>query len=333
MTQRYYLANSQRSRFTMPTTGSSLMHATNWLGTAMLCLLLSSPLFAAAPEASPPQPVDTVSLAVYPPQITLNSGVDFQSFAAVSTGGDGVTEDVTETARWRVIDPEIAKIDGQRLLPLADGQTQLVANLNGVITRVDVTVDQAELVPDISFAKDVMPVFTRSGCNTGSCHGAARGKDGFRLSLFGFDPAGDYHRITREFGFRRINLAVPSESLLLKKAVGDVPHTGGRLFDDKSDYYETIHRWLQAGAPADSPDAMPPAVQSIAVYPPQMVIQGEGNRQRLVAVAHYADGSTRDLSRLATFSSNNSSVAAVSEEGAITAGSSVKGATRCALPA
>ena len=312
---------TQRLRFFQSTIQSFLMHRTYWLSAAACCWLLSGSTFAAAPEASPPQPIETVSLAVYPPQISLDSSVDFQSFAAVSTGSDGVTEDVTETARWRVIDPKIAKIDGHRLRPVGNGQTQLVANLQGVIARVDVTVDQADFVPEISFVKDVMPVLTRAGCNTGSCHGAARGKDGFQLSLFGFDPSGDYHRITREFGFRRINLAIPSKSLLLKKAIGEVPHTGGRLFDNQSDYYKTIHQWLQAGAPADPPDAMPPAVESIAVYPPQMVIQGEGSRQRMVAVAHYADGTTRDLSRLATFSSNNSSVAAVSDQGTITAGS------------
>src|SRR5256885_12297064 len=81
--------------------------------------------------------------------------------------------------------------------------------------------------PSVSFQRDVMPVFMRAGCNAGSCHGAARGKDGFRLSLFGFDPAGDYYRLTREISGRRVNLALPHESLLIQKATGQVPHTGG----------------------------------------------------------------------------------------------------------
>ena len=103
----------------------------------------------------------------------------------------------------------------------------------------------------ISFEKDIVPILTRSGCNTGSCHGAARGKDGFMISLFGYDPPGDYKRITREIAVRRINLAVPEESLFLTKSTGKVQHTGGKLFDEDSVYYKTILEWLQAGAPAD----------------------------------------------------------------------------------
>ncbi len=76
-----------------------------------------------------------------------------------------------------------------------------------------------------------MPVFMRAGCNTGSCHGAARGKDGFRISLFGFDPEGDYNRLTREMVGRRINLAVPADSTLLEKSIGAVQHTGGKRFE------------------------------------------------------------------------------------------------------
>src|SRR6185295_15485731 len=98
---------------------------------------------------------------------------------------------------------------------------------------------------------DVMPIFMAAGCNVGSCHGSARGKDGFRLSLFGFDPDGDYFRITREMSTRRINLADPRQSLLLLKATGKVPHTGGKRFEENSPNYNTILRWLEAGAVKD----------------------------------------------------------------------------------
>src|SRR6056297_603308 len=131
---------------------------------------------------------------------------------------------------------------------------------NGSEVRIPVKVSNATVRPAISFKKDVMPVLTRSGCNTGSCHGAARGKDGFRLSLFGFDPDGDHFRVTREIGARRINLAVPEESLFLKKAIGAVPHTGGKLFDIDSPYYAIMLEWLRDGAPIDPADSKPPAV-------------------------------------------------------------------------
>src|SRR5438874_6491515 len=103
----------------------------------------------------------------------------------------------------------------------------------------------------VSFRLDVMPVFMAAGCNTGSCHGSARGQDGFRLSLFGYDPEGDYFRITREMPTRRINLGQPHESLLLLKATGAVSHTGGTRFTAGSPYYVTVRRWLEAGAPND----------------------------------------------------------------------------------
>ncbi len=123
---------------------------------------------------------------------------------------------------------------------------------------------------------------TRSGCNTGSCHGAASGKDGFMISLFGYDPAGDYNRITRQIGMRRINLAVPEESLFVTKATGKVNHSGGKLFGEESVYYQMVLEWLEAGAPADS--APPPSVDKLEVYPPQSVIEGEGSKQRFIAV-------------------------------------------------
>ena len=107
----------------------------------------------------------------------------------------------------------------------------------------------------ISFQLDVMPVFMRGGCNTGSCHGAARGKDGFRLSLFGFDPQGDYYRLTREIGVRRINLASPADSLLIEKVTGAVPHTGGKRFAADSEYCQTLLRWLEGGALNDQKPA------------------------------------------------------------------------------
>src|SRR5271163_997723 len=106
----------------------------------------------------------------------------------------------------------------------------------------------------MSFKNDVMPVLTKAGCNTGACHGAARGRDGFHLSLFGYDPDGDYDRITREMGARRVNLAMPAESLLLLKATGSVPHTGGKRFETSSDFYKAVYQWLDAGAPHDPPD-------------------------------------------------------------------------------
>ena len=105
---------------------------------------------------------------------------------------------------------------------------------------------RAEEPASVSFRRDVMPVFFRAGCNSGTCHGAARGKDGFHLSLFGYDPKGDYFRITQQMIGRRVNVAVPEQSLLLKKAIGAVAHSGGKRFAKDSEYYHTVLRWVAA---------------------------------------------------------------------------------------
>src|SRR5439155_16972412 len=124
--------------------------------------------------------------------------------------------------------------------PPADGQTKLEIEYQGLKAVAAVTVKDATAERPISFQLDVMPVFMRGGCNTGSCHGAARGKDGFRLSLFGFDPQGDYYRLTREIGVRRINLASPADSLLIEKITGSVPYTGVMRVDPDSEFNQMM---------------------------------------------------------------------------------------------
>ena len=168
---------------------------------------------------------------------------------------------------------------------------------NGKTVAVPVTIKDATADRPISFKRDVMPVFMRAGCNTGSCHGAARGKDGFRLSLFGFDPDGDHFRLCREMPGRRINLAIPTESLMIEKATGKVPHTGGERFKAGDELYQTLIRWLEAGAPQDPPDVPHPV--SAELYPNAMVLDGKGEKQRMTVRAKYSDGTTRDVTNLA----------------------------------
>ena len=133
-------------------------------------------------------------------------------------------------------------------------------------------------------------------------------------------PVGDYNRITREIGVRRINLAVPKESLFLKKSVGSVATLRAESCSTKnSDYYATILEWLEDGAKLDPKDAKPPTVASVDIYPSQAVIEGP-KTQRFVAVATYSDGSTRDVTRLAAFTSNNPGTAAIDDAGNVLAG-------------
>lgn len=258
------------------------------------------------------------SIHLYPNAVKLNSAQAYQNVVAVAQRSDGVTVDVTEHATWQLGDASLAKFENFQVKPLTDGQTKLIATWNGFRAESAISITNAGTPRPISFHLDIMPVLTRTGCNTGSCHGAARGKDGFRMSLFGFDPQGDYQRITREIGVRRINLAVPDRSLMILKATGVVPHSGGKRMEISGPYYNTMLEWLRAGAQADS--TTPPTCTKVELFPSQAVLEGEGAKQRLVAVAHYSDGSMRDVSSLAAFTTNNERSAAVTVDGVVTAG-------------
>ena len=276
-----------------------------------LCSLCLCGSFSAA--AAPLQ-----SVAVYPSDVRLLTARDRQSFVVQATYADGITRDVTSEATIALSDPAIAKLSGNVLTPAADGAGEMTVTFEGQTVKVPVTVKDAAADRPISFKRDVMPVFMRTGCNQGSCHGAARGKDGFRLSLFGFDADGDHHRLCREMPGRRINLALPAESLLIEKPTGKVPHTGGERIKDGDEYYQTLIRWLEAGAPNDPKDV--PKAVSLELYPKAMVLNGTGEKQRMTVRAGYSDGTVRDVTSLALFLSNNSTTAKIAPDGAVTAG-------------
>ena len=279
---------------------------------SLFALVIVPSLAAAQETPSPWQRLD-----VYPPNVSLETLRDSQSFIAVATRADGVTLEVTGESEIALASDGIARLEGHVLYPAADGETQLTVRFAEHEASIPVRVVQAQEDRPISFRLDLMPVFMRAGCNTGSCHGAARGKDGFMLSLFGYDPAGDHHRITREIGFRRINLAIPERSLLFEKSVGAVPHTGGKRFESDSLYAQTLLRWLEAGAPNDQGEVA--SVDRVELFPPHAVLEGEGTTQQMVARAIYSDGTDRDVSNLAVFLTNNDNSAPVDEDGLVTA--------------
>jgi hypothetical protein len=230
---------------------------------------------------------------------------------------NGITRDVTEKVTWKLDGEQFVVQEKNRLLPRSDGQAKLTATFDSLSVDVPINVAQAATDPPISFKLDVMPVFMKAGCNAGSCHGAARGKDGFRLSLFGFDADGDYHRLTREQPERRLDLSIPAECLLIEKATGQVPHTGGSPTKKGDPYYQTLLRWLESGAPADS--GAVPTVDAIEVYPAGGLLDGTGETQQLTVRAKYSDGTDRDVTHLAVFLSSNDNAATVSTDGKVTA--------------
>ncbi|HKB01014.1 MAG TPA: DUF1549 and DUF1553 domain-containing protein [Gemmataceae bacterium] len=257
------------------------------------------------------------ALEVYPPDINLETARDRQSFVVQAWFADGLSRDVTSEAKVAFANPALVKLDKNIVYPVADGSTEMAVEWGGKQVKLPVKVLAAVADRPVSFKLDVMPIFMRSGCNVGSCHGAARGKDGFRLSLFGFDSEGDHYRLTREINGRRINLAVPAESLLMEKAGGKVPHTGGQRIKEGDEYWQTLVRWLEAGVPQDPPTVAKPV--SMEVYPKRAVLDGKGATQRLVVRAKYSDGTDRDVTNLALFLSNNDNSAKVAPDGLVTA--------------
>ena len=299
---------------------------------AVLVLLVLVAVFASPARAAgsataelpaevfaPAHSAPLASLAVYPPEVQLTTAHDRQSIVVQATFADGITRDVTRDSSMTLADPRLVNRVGAILNPSADGATTLTVSYEGRNVPVPVRVAQATAIPPLSFRLDVMPVFMRAGCNTGSCHGAARGKDGFRISLFGFDPEGDHHRLTREMVGRRINLAVPSDSTLLEKSIGAVQHTGGKRFDSSSELYQTLHTWIESGAPNDDVTKLPKVV-GVDLYPKQGVLDGPAATQQLTVRARYSDGSDRDVTSLAVFLTNNDVSAPVSVNGLVTAG-------------
>jgi len=265
------------------------------------------------------QDLKPTSITVSPMDISLTDVRDRQAVIVQAVMPNGLTFDVTEKVEWKIADGAFVKQDGHTFYPVADGTTKLSVSYAGYSVDVPVTVTNATVDNPISFRLDVMPVFMKTSCNNGSCHGAARGKDGFGLSLFGFDPAGDHFRLTRQLPGRRLNLAIPEESLIIEKCTGAVPHTGGKRFEVGDEKYNTLLRWLKSGAPDDPKPAEVPTVVSVELYPQTAVLDGQGQTQSLTVRAKYSDGTDRDVTSLAFFSSNNETAAEISQTGVVTA--------------
>ena len=186
-----------------------------------------------------------------------------------------------------------------------------------------VRADDAAPTSIVDFQNDLQPIFTRLGCNSGPCHGKARGQGGFQLSLLGFDPQQDYDAITKEGRGRRIFPAAPTHSLLLAKPAGTVPHGGGRRLGVNGPEYQTMLNWVRQGMPRKAPNA--PTLKSITVAP-SAIVSAPQQTQALIVTAQFSDGTERDVTRLTAFQSNEAPIAAVDETGLVTAGQITGGA-------
>lgn len=272
---------------------------------------------AGAEAAVPPAAAETVeftALTAEPSRLRLAAG-ESASFLITARRADGTESDVTEAAAITLGAPEQANLEAPGVLRArAAGTFVLTATHGPHRVEVPVEITAADTAP-LSFVRDVLPVLGRAGCSAGACHAKADGQNGFRLSVFSFDPKADYHQIVHAARGRRVFPAAPSESLLLLKATQEIAHEGGERFVRDSDAYRTLVRWIGGGLTFRADNE--PEITRLEVLPAERRYR-KGARQRLVVLAHQSDGSVRDVTSLASYSANDKQIASVDDTGVIT---------------
>jgi hypothetical protein len=259
-----------------------------------------------------------VEIAVDPAHVLLEGKSARQLILVDGTTSDGRVIDLTASATLRSLDPAIVRIDDNwSLRAVGDGQTTVVVEASGFSRDVVVRVTGTERLRPFNFENDIVPVLSKLGCNASACHGKAEGQNGFKLSVFGFDPAADHAALTSEARGRRVFPAAPEQSLVLTKMTGSLPHGGGVRAQRESDEYRTLRDWIAAGMPFGAPGD--PRVIAIRVEPRErrMAMQGA---QRLRVTARYSDGREEDVTARARFQSNNEGLATVDGDGRVQVG-------------
>lgn len=254
-------------------------------------------------------------LEVYPSEIVLSSIRDARRILVTGVTTSGQRIDLTSKATLNASTNCFTAATDGYITPVTAGEGQLVVEAAGLRTEVSVKVTSAEAMP-VEFIRDVNPLLSKVGCNQGTCHGSANGKNGFKLSLRGYDALYDYRALVDDISGRRFNRSQPSQSLMLLKPTQGVPHEGGFLFDEDSRIYKTLEQWIAEGCQFKADAAR---VTGIEIYPPTPLLQLRHDQQQLIVIAKYADGSTRDVTRDAAFETSNFEVATVSKTGLITA--------------
>jgi hypothetical protein len=270
---------------------------------------------AALPAAVLPAAADLRSVAVVPQKVALKGIDDAQQLILTATLADGRLFDLTHDATYEAADPKVVRVSSTgRVVPLANGATTVTARYRGRGVTVAVRTESCDVNLPINFGNQVVPIFTKLGCNSGGCHGKASGQNGFKLSLLGFEPDVDFTALVKEARGRRLFPAAPEQSLLLTKAAGQIAHGGGKRMEVGSDEYRLIRRWIAAGSPFG--EKTDPVVQRISVYPAHRVM-GRNAKQQFAAYAHYSDGTVEDITRRAQYESNDQEIAIVNEGGLV----------------
>jgi hypothetical protein len=256
-----------------------------------------------------PKPADIKSFTASPTQIALKGMDDAQQLVLTAELQSGQLQDLTPDVKYEVADTKIVRVTSTgRVIPLTNGATEITAAYGDKVVKVPVATASCDVNLPINFPNQIVPIFTKLGCNSGGCHGKASGQNGFKISLLGFEPDVDFNALVKEARGRRLFPAAPDSSLLLLKAAGGAAHGGGKRMEVGSDEYRLIRRWIAAGMPYG--DKSDPVVTRISVLPEHRVMT-RNNHQQFAVYAHYTDGHVEDITRRAQYESNDQEIAAV----------------------
>ena len=290
----------------------------NWLAIVSFALTLAPlvvPAASAAPQEKLPEGAEIVALEVQPAEIALDGQYVYAQVLVTAQLADGDSMDVTRMVEPVVTD-DLATVSPTLLVrPKADGQGQITFAVGGKTAAVPLAVSGLAGKFEPSFVRDVMPVLSKMGCNAGTCHGSLKGKNGFKLSLRGYDPLYDHRALTDDVASRRINRAAPDQSLMLLKPAGVIPHVGGVLTQPGEPYYEIIRSWISGGLKLDLDG---PRVASIEIFPKNPTVPLPDMTQQMKVLATYTDGSVRDVTLEAFIESGNTEVAEPDKRGLVT---------------
>lgn len=283
-----------------------------------LALGLCLPAFGAAHAApAPASGGDLVKLTVDPPKVTLSGRGMNQRFLVFGHYADGHVRDLTSVAQITHTGTGNVKVTGHSVSAVTNGTATLVASYGGHRGAMKITNQDVNATPQWSFANEIVPIFTKVGCNSGGCHGSPSGRGGFRLSLFGYEPDYDYDNITKEKNGARVNKNAVAQSLILTKPTMKVPHGGGLRFKEGSEFYNRISDWLKAGGPKQP--EFDPRLSRIEIYPSEWTLDKPKQNQQIVVMAVRDDGTTQDVTEYARYTSNDDQVAEVDDDGMLTA--------------
>ncbi len=256
-----------------------------------------------------PQRID-----VFPASVKLTGPRQQMHFVVTGHYADGSLQDLTRAAQFTTSNANVVMVENSVAMPKGNGDAEIVVMAGGQEAKVPVTVTGQSQTEPVSFEYGTLVALSKQGCNAGACHGSPSGKGGFRLSLRAFDPAVDKITLIREDFGRRTNPLNPDASLLLSKPMMKVPHGGGMKLKRGDAAYQVLHDWIAEGCRLDPAGA--PRCVKLEVYPPSgRVLKRPAHTQQICVLAHFSDGSIRDVTPLAVYSSSDEEVATVTADG------------------